>query len=117
MNTTYPCIKVCDIETSISWYTDFLGFQCVHKSSLRNPDCAILEKEEQRIYLLKDKSGEAYASNIIIIETDDIYAEYASQEESGVIIVKDIDAGMFGGREFVIKDYEDNKLVFRQSEK
>jgi catechol 2,3-dioxygenase-like lactoylglutathione lyase family enzyme len=116
MNTTYPCIKVCDIEISISWYTDFLGFQCVHKSSLRNPDCAILEKEGQKIYLLKDESGESYASNVIIIETDDIGSEYTSQEENGVIIVQAIESGTFGGSEFVIKDYEDNKIVFKQSE-
>ena len=114
MNKSYPCIKVCDIETTISWYVDFLGYQCVHKSALKNPDSAIIEKEQQKIYILKDEQGESYASNRVIIETADIEAEYASLEEGGAIIVQPVQEGIFGGLEFVIKDYEDNKIIYRQ---
>ena len=115
MNRNYPCIKVCDIETSIDWYVDFLGFQCVYKSSLKNPNSAIIEKENQRVYLLKDKNGEAYASNTIIIETSDVKTEFESLESNGVLIAQSIQSGMFGGSEFVIKDYEDNKIIYRQN--
>ena len=53
MNKSFPCIKVNDIETSISWYVDFLGFNCTYKNSIKNPDCALIEKDELKIYLIK----------------------------------------------------------------
>jgi len=114
MNRSYPCIKVCDIETTMDWYVDFLGFQCAHKSSLKNPDSAIIEKGQQKIYLLKDNRRESYASNIIILEISDIEAEYKVLESGGAIIVQPIEDGMFGSREFVIKDYEDNKIIIHE---
>ena len=114
MNKTYPCIKVCDIETTIQWYVDFLGFQCTYKSSIKNPDYALLEKGDLKIYIAKSNNREAYASNIIIIETSDIKKEYKTLNESGAIIVQPIDKGVFSDKEFVIKDYEDNKIVYVQ---
>jgi len=114
MNNTHPCIKVCDIETTIQWYVDFLGFQCTYKSSIKEPDIALLEKDDSKIYITKNENREAYASNIIIIGTDDIEAEYQSIEESGVIITQPIETGVFSEKEFVIKDYEDNKIVYVQ---
>ena len=114
MNKTFPCINVCDIETTIDWYVDFLAFQCTYKSSIKNPDYAVLEKADLKIYLAKSDSRESYASNIIIIETEDIKAEYKKLEKSGVIFMQPIDKGAFSDKEFVIKDYEDNKIVYVQ---
>ena len=76
MNNTYPCIKVCDIETTIQWYVDFLGFQCTFKSTIKQPNYALLEKGNLKIYLAKSNNREAYASNILIIETSDIKEEF-----------------------------------------
>ncbi len=114
MNRLLPCLKVCDIETTISWYKDFLGFECSFKSSIKNPEWANLEKGELKIYLFKDESGKAYASNIIVFEVDDIKEEYKSVEKTGAIINQPIEKGLFGQSEFIIKDYEDNKLVYVQ---
>jgi len=114
MNKTFPCIKVCDIETTIDWYVDFLAFQCTYKSSLKNPDYAILEKADLKIYLAKSDSRESYASNIIIIETIDIETEYETLEKSGAIFIQSMDKGTFSDKEFIIKDYEDNKIVYVQ---
>ena len=114
MNKTYPCIKVCDIETTIQWYVDFLGFQCTYKSSIKHPDYALLEKGGLKIYIAKSENREAYASNIIIIETSDIKAEFKALGESGAIIMQSIDKGAFSDKEFVVKDYEDNKIVYVQ---
>ena len=114
MNKTFPCIKVCDIETTIDWYVDFLEFQCTYKSSIKNPDYALLEKSDLKIYLAKSDSRESYASNIIIIETEDIKAEYETLEKSGAIFMQPIDKGVLSDKEFVIKDYEDNKIVYVQ---
>ncbi len=112
MNHTYPTIKVNDLETTIMWYTDFIGFQCTYKNSIKNTEYAVIEKDTQKIYLIKDESREAYASNVVIIETTDIEEEYNFLENSGAIIVKPIGKGSFSKSEFVIKDYEDNKLIY-----
>jgi hypothetical protein len=45
MNSSYPCIWLCDIETSIDWYADFLGFSCAYKSSIKKPEFALIENE------------------------------------------------------------------------
>lgn len=114
MNSTYPCIKVCDIETTIHWYIDFLGFQCTYKSSIKHPEFALLEKGTLKIYVAKSENREAYASNIIVIETSELKSEFNSLEKSGAIIVQAIGKGAFSEKEFVIKDYEDNKIVYVQ---
>jgi len=112
MNHTYPTLKVNDIETTIMWYTDFIGFQCIYKNSIKNTEYAVIEKDSQKIYLIKDESREAYASNVVIIEATDIEAEYSFLENSGAIITKTIGKGYFSKNEFEIKDYEDNKLIY-----
>ena len=114
MNKVLPCLKVADIETTISWYKDFLGFECGFKSSIKNPKWAILQKGELRIYLFKDETGKSYASNILIFEVADIKNEFKSVKNSGAIIVQSIEKGPMSSEEFIIKDYEDNKLVFVQ---
>jgi len=114
MNTTYPCIQVNDIETTISWYIDFLEFQCTYKSSIKHPDFAALEKENQKIYIIKNESREAYASNVIVIEVENIKEEFKALEKTNVLIVQEITKGLFSENEFVIKDYEDNKLIYKQ---
>lgn len=114
MNKSYPCIKVCDIETTINWYEHFLGFTCSYKSSIQEPDYAIVENEGVKIYLAKDPNNESYASNIIVIEIADIDASFKKVNDAGAIIKNDIGESMFGGKEFAIKDYEDNTIIYRQ---
>ena len=112
MNQTYPSIKVNDIETTIHWYSDFLGFQCTYKSSLKNPEYALLEKGNQKIYLIKDGAGESYASNVVIFETSELEKEFNLLDSAGVIFTKPIGNGVFSETEFEIKDYEDNRLIY-----
>ena len=114
MSSTFPCIKVNDIETTIAWYSDFLGFQCTYKSAIKNPDSAVIEKNDQKIYIIKSESQDAYASNVLVIEVADIKAEFVTLEEGGVIIVQAIDKGLFSDKEFIIKDYEDNKIIYKE---
>ncbi|MFK7733729.1 MAG: VOC family protein [Pseudomonadales bacterium] len=108
-------LRVCDIETSIEWYEHFLGFTCVHKSSIKNPDYAVLEKEQARIYLVSDREQKSFASNIVVFETSGLEAEFSKLEEKGVIFRSSISESQFGGEEFSIKDYEDNILIYRRN--
>lgn len=108
------CIQVCDIETTIMWYQDFLGFQCSYKSSIKNPDYAILEKSGSRLYLRKSSDRKAYASNVVVIESKDLEKEFNVASDKGVIIIQEIGKGLFGTKEFIVKDYEDNKIVYRE---
>ena len=112
MNNTYPSLKIIDIETTIHWYADFLGFQCSYKSTIKDPEYAVIENGNQKLYLIKTDSREAYASNIIIVETPSLKEEYEKLESAGVIIVSPISKGAFSEKEFIIKDYEDNKLMY-----
>ena len=114
MNKALPCLKVTDIETTISWYKDFLSFECCFKSSIKNPKWAIIGKGETKIYLFKDESGKAYASNILVFEVSDINKEFKSLDKAGALIIQGIEKGALGEKEFILKDYEDNKLVYVQ---
>ena len=115
MNNTYPCIWLCDIETSIDWYADFLGFKCSYKSSIKKPEFAVIEKENLKVYLIQSDNSERYASNSIVIETDNIEEAFSAAEGAGAIIIQSIENGVFGGKEFIVKDYEDNKIIYHQS--
>ncbi|CAD7850722.1 MAG: hypothetical protein [Olavius algarvensis Gamma 3 endosymbiont] len=115
MNKTYPCIWLCDIETSIDWYADFLEFNCIFKSPLKKPGFAVIEKDDLKIYLIQSDNPDRYASNTLIIEVDDIEDSFNAAEKAGALILQSVEDGMFGGREFIIKDYEDNKLIYHQS--
>jgi hypothetical protein len=61
-----------------------------------------------------DGNNESYASNIIVIETDDIHSSLQTVEDAGAILYQSIGPGFFGTTEFIIKDYEDNKIIYRQ---
>ena len=111
----YPCIQVCDIESTISWYEHFLDFRCSYKSSIRQPDFAVLENGGLKIYVKEDPEKSSYASNIVVIETTDLEEKYKEIEKKGLIIIQPIFSGVFGNREFVAKDYEDNKIVFTEN--
>jgi|GEM_PF-2618598 len=110
----FPCIQVCDIETTILWYGDFLGFDCTFKSSIKNPEYATLEKGDSKLYLRQAPNNDTYASNIIVIETSELAKELEILNNKGVIVVQQISKGLFGTKEFIIKDYEDNKLIYKQ---
>ena len=114
MNRNYPCFQVVDIETTISWYIDFLSYQCTYKSSLKQPDFALIENKDQKIYLIKSENPQAYASNVLIVEVTDIEKEYTALIECGAIIYQEPGEGIFSKNEFIIKDYEDNKLIYKQ---
>jgi uncharacterized glyoxalase superfamily protein PhnB len=111
----FPCIQVCDTDTTIEWYSDFLGYKCTFKSTIKNPEYATLEKGDLKLYLRKALSSDFYASNIVVIETQDLVKEFDLLSNKGVIVVQQISKGMFGTNEFVIKDYEDNKIIYKQS--
>jgi len=115
MNNSYPCIWLCDIETSIDWYADFLGFKCTYKSSIKNPEFAVIENEKSKIYIILTDNPDRYASNTIIIETDDIEKTFETLEAAGALILQSVEDGLFGEKEFIIKDYEDNKIIYHQS--
>ncbi len=110
-----PCIKVCDIETTIHWYVDLLEFTCTYKSQIKNPDYAILEYGELKIYLERDPENESYGKNTLIIETSNLDATFEALSSTEMLIMTPIQEGVFGGNEFCVKDYEDNRIIYRQS--
>ena len=63
---------------------------------------------------MKKDSREVYASNIIVIEVNDLNDTYQELMSGGAIISQPVDKGMFGSEQFIIKDYEDNKIIYKQ---
>lgn len=110
----FPCVQVFDIETSIEWYSHFLGFECTFKNRTYNPEYAILEKSDLKIYLSQSQNKDNYASNLVVIETSELAKELDIINNNGVLVVQQISNGIFGTKEFIIKDYEDNKIIYKQ---
>jgi uncharacterized glyoxalase superfamily protein PhnB len=113
MNRTYPGFYVVDINTSIAWYKDFLGYECTFK--VRDEDItpyAIVSKGDISIHLAHDPTGTHIGAGFCYIETDDVVSIYDELNGAGVIFVREIEDSAYGMRDFVIKDYEGNKISF-----
>ncbi len=111
-----PIIKVCDIETSISWYEHFLGFKCTFKNSTKNPGCAVLKNEYGELFMVQDHDQQSYASNLCLVEVDGLEKAYGFVQAKGCIIHQPIEKGFFGCDHFMIKDYEDNKIIYKKKD-
>ncbi len=61
--------------------------------------------------MVKEESREAYASNIIVFEASDLNVAYQEVAFDAAIIWQSIGEGMFGSAQFIVKHYEDNKLM------
>ena len=116
MNREYTCIKVRDIESSIRWYEEVLGFQCTHNSAQPNLVYALMEKDETKINLFNSDEGDYGSENIIFIEVLDIDREYQLIKTGNVSIFEPICPGVFSKKQFTITDNEGNKLVYLQSD-
>ena len=110
----FPSIYSVDVETSISWYEHFSGFQCVFKNKIKNPEHAILEKNGMKIFI-NSSEDEMFTKGFMVIETNDIKKEYQNAEAKGVIFTTGIENGFYGKKQFIVKDYDHNKIIYIQS--
>ncbi len=113
MNRTCPGFNIADMNTSIEWYRDFLGYECTFKVSDEEiPPYAIVSKDDISIHLSLDQSGLLVGTSFCYIETDNIDELYRQLDTAGVIFIRHIENSSYGMRDFVIKDYEGNQISF-----
>jgi len=112
-----PGFNIVDMVTTIEWYEHFLGFECtfcVPGESI--PPYAIVEKDNICIHLSFDRTNSLAGTGFCYIETENIDELYETLNEAGVIFVREIENSSYGMRDFVIKDYEGNKINFSMSQ-
>ncbi|MEE8059588.1 MAG: VOC family protein [Pseudomonadales bacterium] len=113
MSRACPGLNITDMNTTIEWYQDFLGFKCTFKvPNEAIPPYAIVSKNEVSIHLSLDLTDSLSGTGFCYIETENIDILYKQLVDAGVIFIREIEDSSYGMRDFVVKDYEGNKISF-----
>ncbi|NVK38446.1 MAG: hypothetical protein HWE18_11020 [Gammaproteobacteria bacterium] len=64
--------------------------------------------------MAQDPEMESYVAYIFIIEIDKIEKSFDEVVSMGCIVMEEVGEGFWGKKQFIIKGYEDNKVVFMQ---
>lgn len=114
----HVAFTVTDIEESVEWYKEKLGFKTTHRYNKMGSDRAILELDQVRLELFsfgkdtkplpdyrKDLLDDLHVQGIkhLCIEVDDLDRLIKSLNKKGVETRK-VDTAGFGGRFTFIKD-------------
>jgi predicted enzyme related to lactoylglutathione lyase len=115
-----PVLLVADIERSVSYYRDQLGFECeVHGDP---PDFATARRDGATILLALCREPERIVPNWRIVDKmwnvyirmDDADAMYAEVQERGAGIDYTIYDAPHGFREFGVQDPDGHDIAFGQ---
>ena len=115
-----PVLLVADIERSVSYYRDQLGFECdVHGDP---PDFATARRDGATILLARCREPERIVPNWRIVDNmwnvyirvDDADAMYAEVQERGAGIDYTIYDAPHGFREFGVQDPDGHDIAFGQ---
>ena len=118
MSRACPGLNITDMNITIEWYQDFLGFECTFRAPNKvAPPYAIMTKNDISIHLSLDSTGSLSGTGFCYIETDNIDALYKQLDDAGVIFIREIEDSSYGMRDFVVKDYEGNKIRFGEVKK
>lgn len=114
--TKEHCINVVDMNTTLQWYQDFLAYKCSFQlTNEETPPYAIVSKDNISIHLALTQDPNLSGIGFCYIEVDNIDELYNELNKVGAIFVRNIENSDYGIRDFVIKDYEGNKLSFGQN--
>lgn len=102
-----PTIAVADLERSLRFYGEVLGFEVVFTNG--DPVAfAILERDDVELHLTLLPTHTASAANVAHLMVDDVTALHAHCETHDVRIVKQLRDADFGLRTFVLADPDGN---------
>jgi catechol 2,3-dioxygenase-like lactoylglutathione lyase family enzyme len=115
-----PVLLVADLQRSVAYYRDRLGFTCVTRGD--PPDFATADRDGQTILLaLADDSSRLVPHWKIVdmmwnvyIRVDDADAIYADVQERGAEIDYEIYDAPHGFREFGVSDPDGHDIAFGQ---
>jgi predicted enzyme related to lactoylglutathione lyase len=115
-----PVLLVADLERSVAWYTERLGFVCeVHGEP---PNFATASRDGETILLALAPKGSKLVPHWQIVEkmwnvyirVDDVDAIYAEVQERGTEIDYTIYNAPHGFREFGVTDPDGHDIAFGQ---
>jgi len=116
MSRSCPGFNIADMNTTIEWYQDFLGYKCTFKvPNERVPPYAIVSNGDVSIHLSRDQTGSLAGTGFCYIEVKNVDELYSKLSKAGLIFVRDIEDSSYGMRDFVIKDYEGNQISFGEN--
>jgi len=112
-----PIILVEDMEESIQWYNDLLGFKTLFTWE-EPPTYAVLGRDSIRIHLsLKDDNFQPSKVHthlyIFVYDVDELHAELKEKN----LEVGPINSYEYGMRDFDLTDLNGNKLCFGMENK
>ena len=107
-----PTYVVTDLERSIAYYCDVLGFEVLFING-EPPAYAVLKRDEAHLHMFMLQEGRHQAGHshcyVTISGVDTLYAEYRSK---GVKLVEELEKRPYGMKDFVIADLDGNHLGF-----
>jgi predicted enzyme related to lactoylglutathione lyase len=115
-----PVLLVSDLERSVAYYRDQLGFQCELYGE--PPDFAVAKRDEATILLALCDEPDRIVPNWRIVDNvwnafirvDDVESIYAEVQERGAGIDYTIYNAPSGFREFGVQDPDGHDIAFGQ---
>jgi predicted enzyme related to lactoylglutathione lyase len=115
-----PVLLVSDIERSVSYYRDMLGFECEVYGD--PPDFATARRDEATLLLALCRDAERIVPNWKIVDkvwnayirVDDAEAIYAEVQERGAGVDYTLYDAPHGFREFGVQDPDGHDIAFGQ---
>ncbi|MDR3398073.1 MAG: glyoxalase superfamily protein [Pandoraea sp.] len=104
-----PTLCVADIERSLRFYVDILGFRKVFENGTP-AGFVILKKDDAELHLTRAPQHRGTSQNVAHLMVADAAALYAHLEAHDVRIVKGIRDADFGLRCFVFADPDGNRI-------
>lgn len=111
MRSLTPMLQTSDMERTIAWYSDVLGFHCV--SRMGNGWCHLKQDGVSLMFMRNDHLGSPHATATQYIHVNDVLAlwERLKDRVTAEWGPEDMSYGM---REFAIKDPDGYLLSFGQ---
>jgi catechol 2,3-dioxygenase-like lactoylglutathione lyase family enzyme len=115
-----PVLLIADVERSVEYYRDRLGFRCdVHGDP---PDFVVAERDAAVILMALCREPERIVPNWKIVDmvwnafirVDDVEAVYAEVQERGAPIDYTLYDAPSGFREFGVQDPDGHDIAFAQ---
>ena len=111
LNALTPMLQTSDMDRTVAWYGDVLGFRCV--SRVGNGWCRLEQDRVSLMFMTNDHLGEPHATATQYIYVDDVDALWA-RLEGRVTAEWGPEDMSYGLREFAIRDPDGYLLSFGQ---
>jgi catechol 2,3-dioxygenase-like lactoylglutathione lyase family enzyme len=112
MRSLTPMLQTSDMDRTVAWYSDVLGFRCVRR--MGNEWCHLQQDGVSLMFMKNDHVGAPHATATQYIYVDDVNALWTALKdrvaaEWGPAVMP------YGMREFAIKDPDGYYLSFGES--